>query len=141
MQYRYQGYREMLDEVGISFNPDYFLQGERGRLNARVLAKKLLTLEEPPTAVFASSDTRAIGVLDAAHELNVKVPTELSVIGYDGIRDATYYNLTTIDQNLFDSGVKGANMLLDLLSNRIKPPYKQYVKLDLLARSTTAPLN
>jgi LacI family transcriptional regulator len=139
MHYRYQGYREMLAEAGIPFNPDYFLQGERGRINTRALAKKLLTLDEPPTAVFASSDTRAIGILDAAQELNIKVPAELSVIGYDGIRESAYYNLTTIDQNLFDSGVKGANMLLALLNNQIQPPYKQSVSLDLLIRNTTAP--
>jgi len=139
MQYRYQGYREMLVEAGIPFNPDYFMQGELGRLNARALAKILLSQDDPPTAVFASSDTRAIGILDAAQELDIKVPAELSVIGYDGIREASYYNLTTIDQNLFESGVLGIRMLLDLLGNRVQPPYKQYVPLDLLVRSTTAP--
>jgi DNA-binding LacI/PurR family transcriptional regulator len=140
MQYRYQGYRETLDEAGIPFNPDYFMQGERGRLYTRALAKKLLSLNDPPTAVFASSDTRAIGILDAAQELKIKVPAELSVVGYDGIRESAYYNLTTIDQNLFDSGVQGARMLLDLLNNQIQPPYKQYVSLNLLIRNTTAPL-
>ena len=102
------------------------------------MAKTLFALEDPPTAIFASSDTQAIGVLDVAREYGIKVPEELSVIGYDGIRDAEYNNLTTINQNLFDSGVKGAQMLLDILKNGIWSPRKQQVLLELEIRNTTA---
>ena len=139
MSYRYQGYREMLEEAGIPFNPAYLIEGENGRRSAREMAKSLLALDNPPTAIFASSDTQAIGVLDAAQESGVKVPESLSIIGYDGIRDSAYSNMTTIDQNLYDSGVKGAQMLLNILGNRVMPPCKQYISLDLLKRNSTAP--
>ena len=139
MKRRYQGYREALNNAGIPYTPVYLKEGDRNRESAREMAKELLQLDEPPTAIFASSDTHAIGVLDAAHEIGIKVPEELSVIGYDNIRDSSYNDLTTIDQNLFDSGVKGAQMLLDVIQKVIKHPCKQYVTLDLLNRKTTAP--
>jgi len=139
MKFRYQGYRELLEQTEIPFNPDYLVEGERGRISARIMTKKLMALKNPPTAIFASSDTHAIGVLDAAQEMDIKVPGELSVIGYDNIRDSAYNDLTTIDQGLFYSGAKGAQMLLDVLGNRITRPCKKYVSLKLIKRKTTAP--
>ena len=103
------------------------------------MARKLLKQQSPPTAVFAASDTHAIGVLDVALENGIQIPKDLSVIGYDNIRDSAYNDLTTVDQNLFDSGAKGAQMLLDLLGNRVEHPCKQLVSLNLLERKTTAP--
>ncbi len=139
MRYRYQGYREILEKAGIPFQPKYLVEGKQGRISARKMAKKLLTLDDPPTAIFASSDTQAIGVLDAAQEIGKKVPDELSVIGYDNIRDSAYNDLTTIDQNLFDSGVKGAQMLLDSAWKSGKSVLaSSIVSLELLKRKSTA---
>lgn len=139
MKYRFAGYREVLEKNGIPFNPNYIIEGARGRINGRAMAKKLLAQNDPPTAIFASSDTQALGVLDVAQEMGLKVPERLSVIGYDNIPDAVYNQLSTIDQNLYDSGVKGAQMLLDLLAGLIQAPCKQRVSLSLLRRSTTGP--
>jgi LacI family transcriptional regulator len=138
MKARYQGYREVLDDAGIPFDESYLIEGGRDRIAARAMAKRLLSLPSPPTAIFAASDTHAVGVLDAAQEIGIKVPKELSVIGYDNIRDSAYNDLTTIDQNLFDSGAKGAQMLLGLLGNHVKHPCKKYVSLELRRRKTTA---
>jgi DNA-binding LacI/PurR family transcriptional regulator len=138
MKFRYHGYREVLEQNDIPFISEYLIEGDRGRIKARIMAKKLMGLKNPPTAIFASSDTHAIGVLDAAQELEIKVPEELSVIGYDNIRDSAYNNLTTIDQSLFNSGAQGAQMLLDVLGHRITSPCKQFVSLKLIKRNTTA---
>jgi LacI family transcriptional regulator len=127
----------VLDEFGITFNPNYFREGGQGRVSARSMARSLLELETPPTAIVAASDTHAIGVLDAAHEIGLNVPEQLSVIGYDNIPDSEYNNLTTIDQNLYDSGMKGARLLLDLLGEPKKSPETQHVALELLWRKTT----
>jgi DNA-binding LacI/PurR family transcriptional regulator len=140
MRLRYQGYKESLAEAGIPYNPTYQIEGERGRINARAMAKDLLSQECPPTAIFAASDTQAIGILEAAAEMGIRVPQDLSVIGYDDIRDAEYVNLTTINQHLEKSGVEGANMLLELLSNpRHHARLEQTIAVDLVVRSTTAP--
>jgi DNA-binding LacI/PurR family transcriptional regulator len=139
MRHRYLGYREVLEEAGILYNPSYVIEGERGRTNAQVMAKQLFDLDDPPTAIFAASDTHAFGVLDAARMVGLKIPERLSVIGYDNISDSAYNNLTTIDQSLQDSGAKAAQMLLELLGDLAKPPDKQFVALNLLVRKTTAP--
>ena len=129
----------MLEESGIPFNPAYIVEGERGLINALAMAKELLSLDDPPTAIFAACDTQAIGVLDTAQEMGIKVPEKLSVIGYDNIRDSEYNNLTTIDQNLCESGVIGTQMLLELLENPQTPPRLEYVSLCVVRRNTTAP--
>jgi len=138
MSLRYQGYRQVLDEEGIAFNPQYQIEGDRGRGYARNNAKHLLSLDDPPTAIFAASDTQAIGILDAAHEMDIRVPGELSVIGYDDIRDAAYVNLTTINQQLDQSGIEGARMLLRLLANSNEPNQcKKKLSVKLIVRRTT----
>lgn len=139
MRLRYDGYREVLAQNNIPCRSEYVSEGARGRINARTMARKLLTQDDPPTAIFASSDTQALGIMDVAQEIGIKVPERLSVIGYDNIPDAVYNNLSTIDQSLYDSGVKGAQMLLNLLSGVTKPPCKQKVSVNLLRRNTTAP--
>ena len=140
-RYRYQGYREILSEADIPYKPEYHIEIDRGRINARMEAKKLLSSDDPPTAIFAISDTRAIGILDAAQELGVKIPEDLSVIGYDGIRDAEFVNLTTIEQHLYNSGVEGAKMLLEIIKSKLDTHCKQTVPLELIVRGTTAPIS
>jgi DNA-binding LacI/PurR family transcriptional regulator len=138
MRLRYQGYREELEASGIPFLPKYQIEGERGRINARVMARKLLAQVDPPTAVFAASDTHAIGILDVVQEIGIKIPDDLSVIGYDDIRDAEYVDLTTIDQHLVQSGIEGARLLLDMLSNHSKANRcKQVLDVQLVVRGTT----
>jgi len=142
MSLRYQGYRQILDEGGIEFNPEYHIEGNRGRGHARDMAKKLLSLNDPPTAIFAASDTQAIGILDAAQEMDIRIPDELSIIGYDDIRDAAYVNLTTINQQLDQSGVEGAKMLLRMLTNSNESnKCKKKLSVDLIIRGTTGQID
>ncbi|MEA3352081.1 MAG: LacI family DNA-binding transcriptional regulator [Chloroflexota bacterium] len=135
---RYIGYRQSLEDADIPYQENYKLTGERGRRNALLLAKTLLTSDTPPTAIFAASDTQAIGVLDAAKGLNIQVPDELSVIGYDDIRDSEYMNLTTISQPLFDSGVTATNLLLKTIASKQKEAFRHLLPIKLIERKTTA---
>jgi LacI family transcriptional regulator len=137
MKHRYRGYHQALEEAGIEVNSDYQQEGALGGREAYQKSVKLLTLPERPTAIFAASDTHAIGVLKAAHDLGIKVPEELSVIGYDDIRDAEYLNLTTIRQHLFEIGVEGANMLLNTLNKPNGSPQKLQLPTQLVVRGTT----
>ena len=72
----------------------------------------MLTADHRPTAIFTASDTQALGVIAAARELGLHVPDDLSVIGYDDIEAADYVGLTTVRQQLFESGRRGAEVLL-----------------------------
>jgi DNA-binding LacI/PurR family transcriptional regulator len=136
---RYRGYRRALEEARIPFRPEYHLQGEHGREEAREMARRLLTLDDPPTAIFAASDTQAIGVLEAAQDAGRRVPDDLSVIGYDDIEIAEYLNLTTIRQPLFASGVEGVELLFGLLPDPLLAGRQSLLPVKLVVRRTTAP--
>ena len=92
--------------------------GAHGRYEARSLARRILTMDHRPTAVFAASDTQALGVIAAARELGLHVPEDLAVIGYDDIEAADYVGLTTVGQGLIESGRLGAELLLREMARR-----------------------
>ncbi|MGW8143847.1 MAG: LacI family DNA-binding transcriptional regulator [Anaerolineales bacterium] len=139
MQNRFNGYKKALSEVGINFRPDFHQQGELGGREAVALAKKLLTAPDPPTAIFAASDIHAVGVLKAAQELGIRIPDELSVIGFDGIRDSEYLDITTIHQPLFESGVLSVELLLASLIEDSIVDKRRILPTSLIVRGTTAP--
>lgn len=139
MKNRLQGYKKALQEAGITINPRYQLEDHHGRPEASKMAEALLDSDDPPTAIFAASDTQAIGVLDTARNRNISVPEQLSVIGYDNIRDSEYLNLTTIAQPLFESGFEGARLLLSILKESSDEVKELKMSLELIERATTAP--
>lgn len=138
-RYRYQGYRQALDEYGIPFLPEYHRAGEHGREQAREMAYQLLDLESPPTAIFAASDTQAMGVLEAARERGLNVPSDMAVVGFDDIEIASYLGLTTVRQPLFESGVRGVELLLETVNTPPPSPRRILLPIELVVRGTTAP--
>ena len=136
---RTRGYERALAAAGIELHEDYVREGTRLPHVARAVAIELLSLPERPTAVFAASDTQAIGVLEAARALGIAVPAELSVIGFDDIEVAGYVGLTTVRQPLVESGRRGARLLLEVLSGRPMSPLRELLPLELVVRSTTGP--
>jgi LacI family transcriptional regulator len=109
------GYEQALAAAGLEVDPELVRRAAHGREPAAVLTRELLDLADPPTAIFAASDTQAMGVLEAADALGVGVPDDLSVVGYDDIEIARYTGLTTIAQPLEESGAIGAHLLLTAL--------------------------
>ncbi len=138
---RGQGYRQALAQAGIPFRPEYHRQGDYGREEARGMALELLSLPERPTAIFAASDTLAIGVMQAARDIGLGVPGDLSVIGYDDIEVSEYLHLTTVRQPLFVSGVEGVELLLDTITTSPPTPQQAVLPVELIARGTTVPLD
>ncbi|MFN8459259.1 MAG: LacI family DNA-binding transcriptional regulator [Anaerolineae bacterium] len=135
---RYAGYKQAHAEAGLPVCPDYLRQGDHSRANGRRMALELLNLPDRPTAIFAYSDEFALGVLDAAAELKLSVPRDLSVVGYDDIELAHFAQLTTIRQHLFDSGVQGVELLLDVIENPVTLPVQFQLPTELIIRETTA---
>jgi DNA-binding LacI/PurR family transcriptional regulator len=136
---RFAGYRRALQAADIPFQPEYHQQGEHGRQQANFMARQMLALPDPPTAIFAASDTQAMGVLQAARDLGLRVPEDLSVIGYDDIEVAEYLGLTTIRQLLYESGQRGVELLLEILQKPSTEPNCEVLPVELVVRSTTAP--
>lgn len=137
---RERGFAETLADAGVRLRRSYVRHCPHDRSAARRAAERLLALADPPTAVFAASDTQATGVLEAAREHGVDVPRDLSIVGFDDIEISAYAGLTTVRQPLFESGRLGARLLLDALETARRPdPEELELELELVERSTTAP--
>lgn len=138
MKDRHKGYIKTLEEHNIEILPQYQIASDHGREEAKEMAIKLLNLPTPPTAIVAACDTQAIGVLDAANQMNLSVPEDISVVGYDDIRDADFVNLTTIKQPLHESGVEGGKALINMIDFLEIEPLETVLPVSLVIRGTTA---
>jgi LacI family transcriptional regulator len=132
---RRTGYEHALEAAGVELDEELVRRAPHGREAAAALTRELLLSAEPPTAIFAASDTQAVGVLEAADELGVDVPDDLSVVGYDDIEVARYAGLTTIAQPLEQSGTRGAELLLAALEGSTAGGHQ--LEVELVLRMTT----
>jgi DNA-binding LacI/PurR family transcriptional regulator len=133
---RLAGYRSALAEAGYALTDTYVALGPHGLEPARQAAHRLLELPEPPTAIFAASDTQAIGVLRAARERGLAVPGQLAVVGFDDIELADYIGLTTVSQSLEESGRVAVDLVLGRLAEPSRPHQRIRLPLTLVRRET-----
>lgn len=136
---REHGLTRELAAAGVAVPPEWVGHGAHGRYEARELARRMLTSQRRPTAIFSASDTQALGVIAAAREIGLHVPGDLSVVGYDDIEAADYVGLTTIRQRLFESGRQGAEILLSQIQDRSEQPPVVQLAPELVVRATTGP--
>ena len=139
---RLEGYQEALLQQGISAPRSYTTFGDFLRTPARLAAQKLLKLKNRPTAVFAASDVMALELIDVARSMNIKVPDELSVVGFDDnpFNSTSTIPLTTVSQPLLDMGRTGAENLSLISQGKVKLPVKIVLPTKLIKRvSTTKP--
>jgi DNA-binding LacI/PurR family transcriptional regulator len=138
---RLDGYRAALDAAGVPIDRALIRDGEfeiAGGLNQTAA---LLQLPDPPTAIFALNDGMAIGVYHAAHQAGLRIPEDLSVVGYDDylLDQWLVPPLTTVRQPLKDMGAAAARMVLDLAAG-VEPRSKRHeLATELVVRSSTAP--
>jgi DNA-binding LacI/PurR family transcriptional regulator len=133
------GFREALKQARIAPRPELQLRGPHAQYRAKLVAEQLLDSDDAPTAIFAASDTRAMGVLEAMQERGVRVPEDVSVAGYDDIGIAEYLGLTTVRQPLYESGLRGVELLLDALDRPGRAAVEIELPLTLIERRTTGP--
>jgi DNA-binding LacI/PurR family transcriptional regulator len=137
---REQGYHETMAAAGLVVRPGDVRHGPHVRAVARDLAADLLADRDRPTAVFAASDTQALGVLEAARARGLHVPGDLSVVGFDDVEVSSYAGLTTVRQPLLESGEIAATLLLEsLAAEQPLGEAEHHLDLTLVVRSTTAP--
>ncbi len=120
---RLQGYKDGLAAAGIPLNEDLIEIGDYMTETAAICARKLLSLPDRPTAIFAANDMSAIGVYQAAGEFGLQIPGDLSVIGFDNLREAGHLSppLTTIDQFVEQMGTLATEMLVKLVKGESLP--------------------
>lgn len=126
---REQGYRKALHAAGIEFDPDLVRVGEYTAESADEPAGELLQREDRPTAIFAANDLSAIQVMQVARRLGIRVPDDLSVVGFDNIPESALTDppLTTIDQSIQAMGFEAVRLLIDLIDQ----PRQEQVHLTL----------
>ncbi len=133
---RLNGFRRALEESGIDL-PDTFVRlAPYTQEQTRQVARELLSLSKPPTAIFAATDFQALGVLKAARQLSVKVPEQLAVIGFDDLDLAEYADLTTISQHLDESGKLAVEILASQIESPSQLPRHVKIPLSIIERTT-----
>jgi LacI family transcriptional regulator len=136
---REAGYREVLAESGIDHDPDLVRHGAHLRSTAKQMTLELMALDQPPSAIVATSDVQAVGVIEAIDSLGLRVPDDVSVIGYDDIELASLMNLTTVRQPLEGSGRRGADLVLEAIAAGERSQLAEQLQVELVVRSTTGP--
>ena len=119
-QDRTEGYRRALQEAGIAFDETMVIEGDWSATSGQ---ERLLSFVEQgriPTAIFAQNDRMAMGVLRAARDVNIKVPSQLAVIGVDDMPLSSYFDppLTTMRQDMPRIGQEATRMLLDIIQKK-----------------------
>lgn len=139
-RHRLDGYRAALADYNIPYDECLVFEGDFLQSSGFHGANHLLDLPQPPTALFASNDVTAMGVLDAVRMRGLSVPDDISVVGFDDIPMAAISipKLTTVSQPLTEMGKRAAQMLIDLIQ---KPEEKQssiVLPTELVIRESTA---
>lgn len=134
---RFQGYLSALETYDAPYRTDYVCLGAHGEETAHRLTEQLLALPEPPSAVFAMSDIQAVGCIQAIREAGLRVPDDISVIGFDDVQLSRYVGLTTVRQHLERGGYLGMQLLLDKLMTPGNMVSRQLPPLELVVRGTT----
>lgn len=129
-------FRQTLALAGVPLPDAYVRLAPFGLEQARQQAHRLLDLPTPPTAIFAGSDTQALGVISAARERGLSVPSDLAVMGFDDIEIAEFVGLTTIRQQLKESGRLAVQLLLAQLTDTPPPAQRVDLSFTLLQRAT-----
>ena len=139
---RFTGYKKALGENEIEFDPRLVVDGEFTFEAAEIGARELLALDSPPTAIFASSDYMAAGVLKAAITMNVSVPGELSVCGFDDSPIARFLTptLTTVRHPVQDLAEYAGEVLIRQLKKDPDVVRSPSILSELIVRESTAPV-
>ena len=137
---RLRGALRAIEENGLPLPPEYRQESlSKGRSNKGYLEmKQLLSLPQPPTAVFAISDKTALGALQAIKEAGLKAPDDISIVGFDDVVETTP-PLTTIHVPKYQMGLLAMEQLLRQVTNEVEMPVRFEVYTNLIVRNSTAP--
>ncbi|GAX89507.1 LacI family DNA-binding transcriptional regulator [Effusibacillus lacus] len=135
---RVAGFRRALQEAGIADIDRRIVHGDYRFESGKQATEELLGRFPEMTAIFAASDEMALGIISYAYERGIRVPEELSVVGFDNVKIAQMSNppLTTVAQPLYQIGEKAADCLLDMITKTVEHKGLHYLKHQLIVRGT-----
>jgi len=140
---RVAGYRQVLEEFGLPVDERLIVKGDFQYETGCRAMHSLLTLDNPPTAVFACNDMMAIGAIWEAFELRRHVPDEVSVVGFDDVRLASLTNppLTTVAQPKYEMGALVTKLLVERMRDLDMPARRRVLDVSIMVRQSTGRLD
>jgi LacI family transcriptional regulator len=139
---RLQGYLDALRTAGVRHDPVLIREGNFKQDSGRDLTRQLLDVSPPPTALFCTNNLMTVGALQTLQERGVRIPSDLSLVGYDDMEwwTLTHPPLTTVGQPVYDLGREAMRLLLGQIdANRRQRPQRVILKPELLARESCGP--
>lgn len=135
---RLQGYQDSLRQANLPIDPDLVQIGDFTQETGYGCAQRLLALPVRPSAIFAANDKSAIGAIEACTEMGLKVPEDVSIVGFDNIEEASFVNggLTTVDQFIGDMGRVAVEMLISLIQDNPLENQVYRMSTQLIVRNT-----
>lgn len=135
---RYLGYLDALKEAGIKPLKKNLFEGYVDYKYGAEVAQKLAKDRKGITAVFVSSDITAVGLINSLHGLDISVPNDISIIGFDDVEYAKmcFPGLTTIRQNIMEKGKQAAQLMIEAAQNRSLPRNERIIPMELIERGT-----
>ena len=137
---RKSGYLDALRDNGLKIDRDIVVYCDTFK-QSLIRTKQLMNMPHPPDAIFTVNDLTAAGVMKTAHEMGIRVPADLSLVGFSNnlMSEVTNTTLTTVDQHGYQIGQTAIQLLLDRLMNKnsARPYIHQVIKTDLIIREST----
>ncbi|EHH1047581.1 TPA: substrate-binding domain-containing protein [Vibrio parahaemolyticus] len=142
-QMRYEGYKRAMNEAGLEFNANWIIESDFECEGGYQAFKKMAERGTLPSSIFVSNDMMAMGVINAANELSIKVPDDLSIIGYDDIHIAKFMSpsLTTIHQPKYRLGQAAVETLVRRLDDKSNEAQVVQLEPTLVVRNSVKLLN
>ena len=135
---RLEGYKEALAKNKIQENPEYIVNGAYNREKAQEAMVKLINEKPRPTAVFATSDLMAFGAIMMALREDVKIPEDISVVGFDNspIAALGHVTITTVSQPLSEMGSIATSAIIDIIEGKTQRPFKKVLPTTMIMGSS-----
>ncbi|HCE2129804.1 transcriptional repressor PurR [Vibrio parahaemolyticus] len=142
-QMRYEGYKRAMNEAGLEFNANWIIESDFECEGGYHAFKQMAERGTLPSSIFVSNDMMAMGVINAANELGIKVPDDLSIIGYDDIHIAKFMSpsLTTIHQPKYRLGQAAVETLVRRLDDKSNEAQVVQLEPTLVIRNSVKLLN
>lgn len=140
---RKEGFMKALIKYKIPINSDYIVNGDYDMKSGYSSMKKLLDLPKRPTGVFCSNDDMAIGAIKAIFDSNLKVPEDISIVGFDDVEFSGYSTpaLTTVKRPIEQISIIAGQKLIDTINSGVYEGEKIYIKTDIVLRDSVLNLN
>ncbi|XVS61205.1 LacI family DNA-binding transcriptional regulator [Actinosynnema sp. CA-299493] len=137
---RLDGYRAAMDAAGVPVDPELVREGYFQIADGLEHTRSLLRLPDPPTAVVTGNDGEALGVYQAVYEAGLRIPDDLSVVGFDDLPPAQWMipTLTTVRQPLSDMAATATGMVIDLANGKPLSQHRLVLSTELVVRASTA---